>query len=172
MTVQDARSWQRGVLLHSYLRRGRGLILMGPVGTGKSSIAACIARDALQIGRGDEVPVLHLGQPTVRWEYVPTMLDNLEKGDRIAVEERQYRPSLLVWDDFGVDKLAPWQYGYLDRIVEWRYARRLSMVITTNVKPADLEKDVELGRMLSRWRQMCDWLVVADGGDRRRPEPA
>jgi DNA replication protein DnaC len=106
---------------------------------------------------------------TVRWEYVPTMLDELIAGKRNEVLERQEKPGLLVWDDFGVSQLADWMVPYLDKVVETRYRARRSMIVTTNIDPAIFADDPALARIMSRWRQTLKRLdVVAD--DRRRPE--
>jgi DNA replication protein DnaC len=155
---QDARDWQASVMLEPNLRRGKGLLIAGPVGTGKSSIAACIARDTLAMGK------------SARWEYVPDMLDELTDGRlRIAVEGRQIAADVLVWDDFGVGKLADWQIPLLDRVVERRYSRRKSMIITTNEQVSSIVSDPALARIVDRWKQTNKVLVI-DRASRRREE--
>jgi DNA replication protein DnaC len=163
--VPDAAEWRHTVALPAFLRRGQGLLIPGPVGTGKSSLAAVIAMEALQVPLFPGAADFH----TVRWEYVPRMLDELIGGNRIEVQTRQERPGLLVWDDFGVGQLADWMVPYLDRIVETRYRNRRSMIVTTNIDPALLAGDPALARIMSRWRQSLKRLDVV-GKDRRRPE--
>jgi len=150
-----AGEW-KGDLLRAALRRGKGLLIGGPTGTGKSSLAALIARETALAGL------------RVRWEYVPTMIDTMEfgKAERLAVEERQRTAGLVVWDDFGVDELADWQIGFIDRIVEQRYGSGRSMIITTNTPFAELKADLRLGRIMSRWRQRNLGLTI-NGEDRR-----
>lgn len=161
--VQEAREWRVATtLLPPRLRRGQGLLIAGPVGTGKSSIAALICRE-----------VLALRDPafSVRWEYFPAMLDELEtRQTRMAVQHRQVHKGLVVWDDFGVDRLAEWQIPLLDRIVERRYAANRAMIVTTNVDPALLAADVGLARITSRWRQRNGPALHVHGPDRRRRE--
>lgn len=136
---------------------GRGLMIFGSVGTGKSSVAALIAKEVLA------------GGFTARWEYVPTMVDEIgDRQSRMAAYRRQVTPSLLVWDDWGVTNLAEWQIGLLDRIVERRYSRKMPMVVTTNLTGADLRADEALQRMVDRWNQvMTGWTI--DGKSQRTP---
>jgi DNA replication protein DnaC len=154
----DYAEWKTPIILQAKIDHGRGLILPGPVGTGKSSAAACIAREVLKLPR----------RGSVRWEYFPSMLDELETREgRIRVQQRQ--AGLVVWDDVGVDKLAEWHFGFIDRIVERRYSMHQSMLITTNMDPADIAADKAWARTWSRWRQTTEPIWIT-GQDRRRPE--
>ena len=65
-----------------------------------------------------------------------------------------------------MDVLAPWQIGLLDRIVEGRYNRRLSIVWTTNMDPAILKQDEALARTVSRLKQTTRVMAIS-GPDRR-----
>lgn len=117
-------------------------MILGPVGTGKSSTAGILARAAVE------------ADLVVRWEYVPTMLDAVEdRRSRREVFDRQRSADLLVWDDFGVGGLTEWQVGLIDRVVEHRYSRLKSMIVTTNVSLELLRTDPLLARFIDRWRQ-------------------
>lgn len=122
---------------------GRGLILLGPVGTGKSSAAALACTDAVSRGRN------------VLWQYVPDLIDELtqKSAQRAAVVNRAARADLLVWDDFGVRDMADWELGYLDQIVERRYREFRPMIVTSNLLVEDLVTDTRLGRITDRWRE-------------------
>ena len=97
--------------------RGEGLLLLGPVGTGKSSSAALICAAAVH------------ARLTVRWFYVPDLVPLLADRDTVAHNMRLCtQADLLVWDDFGVEGLRDWQIGLLDRVVEARYRRDRPMV--------------------------------------------
>jgi hypothetical protein len=121
---------------------GHGLIIVGPVGTGKSSAAALCAREAARIER------------TVLWHYVPDLLDSLANvRARPELVRRLSHVDLLILDDLGVRDVADWEVGYLDQIVHNRYEQRKPMVITTNIDLADLKKDQRFERMADRWRE-------------------
>lgn len=137
---------------------GRGLILLGPVGTGKSSAAALLCRQAVTAGRG------------VLWQYVPDLIDALsdKPAKRAEVVHRAGTVDLLVWDDFGVRDMADWELGYLDQIVERRYRDFRPMVVTSNLTTQDLATDVRLQRITDRWRERtaCDKIILS--GDSQR----
>lgn len=137
---------------------GHGLLIMGPVGTGKSSAAALACRSAVEAGR------------SVVWAYVPEMISQMALGARERAEEirLQSRTDLLVWDDFGVTDVADWEIGYLDQIVEARYRNRKPMIVTTNWKAEDLARETRMSRLVDRWRQQtCSSAVVLAGQSMR-----
>lgn len=124
------------------IKDGKGLVIMGPLGTGKSSVAGLVVRQALMVGA------------TCRWSYLPDLLGALDdKFKREQIIKLEVAPDLLVWDDFNVARMSEWQVGYLDRITENRYRQHKAMIITTNATPEGLRSFVEGSRMIDRWRQ-------------------
>jgi len=122
---------------------GRGVLILGPVGTGKSSAAALLCRATVEAGR------------SVVWQYVPDLVDQLmdKAMKRQEIIARASNVDLLVWDDFGVRDMADWELGYLDQIVERRYREFRPMVVTSNLSSQDLVGDSRLDRIVDRWRQ-------------------
>jgi DNA replication protein DnaC len=115
------------------------LLLQGPVGCGKTHLAAAIANFAVSLG----VPTLFL--------TVPDLLDTLRftyDDPEATFESRfeQIRGSvLLVLDDFGTQNATAWAQEKLFQILNYRYINRLPTVITTNLELVEIE-----GRMRSR----------------------
>lgn len=137
---------------------GHGLMVLGPTGTGKSSSAALVCREAVKAGR------------TVRWTYVPDLVDRMSEGPKQRLHEirMQGAVDLLVWDDFGVRDLADWEVGYLDQIVENRYRSYRPMVVTTNWTTQDLRADQRMARLVDRWRERtCSQMAVLTGESMR-----
>jgi DNA replication protein DnaC len=156
----DERTRRRSDTGRSNLRvRGHGLMLVGGVGTGKSSAAALCCEEVAKLGK------------TVVWSYVPDLVDLLSQSSakRLDTVTRQSYADLVVWDDFGVRDLADWEIGFLDQIVENRYRRLKPMVVTTNWTVADLRADTRLGRLVDRWgERTASQLVALKGASQRR----
>lgn len=157
------REWSLTVAERAYRRAdaqprdgrfaGRGLMLLGPVGTGKSSAAALLCREAVTVGKN------------CLWQYVPDLIDDLsdKAAKRSEVVRRAGSADLLVWDDFGVRNMADWELGFLDQIVERRYRDFRPMIITTNLTTNDFLSDPRLQRITDRWRERtaCDKVVLS-----------
>lgn len=131
------------------IRTGRGLIILGPLGTGKSSTAGLIARHAIMAGA------------VVRWSYVPDLLGELgDINKREHIVQQQTRADLLIWDDFNAQKISAFHMGFLDRITENRYRNRRAMIVTTNLSVAGLRNFEDGARMIDRWRQRCELVGI------------
>lgn len=137
---------------------GHGMLILGPIGTGKSSAAGLCSMEAMRLGK------------SVRWSYVPDLVDRLMSSPRERREEIQHQSivDLLVWDDVGVRDMAEWEIGYLDQIVEARYKKRKPMIVTSNWAASDLRGDPRLARMVDRWRERVCSNVVILGGESMR----
>lgn len=123
------------------IERGEGLLLLGSVGTGKSSSAGLVCQEAIRRDIG------------LRWWYVPDLIPALaDRTHGEYVYRKCVETPLLVWDDFGVQGLRDWQLGLLDRVVEGRYRRDRPMIVTTNLTRQALQ-DPSLARMNDRWSE-------------------
>lgn len=115
-------------LCQAYAANPQGwLLLQGAYGSGKTHLAYAIASKALADGRA------------VFAATAPDMLDVLRAGynDTSGEFDRRFATmrdaELLVIDDLGTESATPWATEKLYQIVNWRYSRRLPMVVTTNV---------------------------------------
>ena len=80
--------------------------------------------------------------------------------------ERLATVDLLHLDDLGAEKRTEWVLEQLYAVVNERYERQRSLIVTTNVEPHDLEK--QLGaRVVSRLVEMCGDPVTLFDDDRR-----
>lgn len=109
------------------LSTGKGLILRGPAGTGKTSLGVCLLKEALAIGKG----CLMLS--------MPNLLDNmltLSKGDSVAFmsyEQKLRNIPLLLLDDFGAEySKSEWVAAKVESIIIDRYNRMRPIILTTN----------------------------------------
>lgn len=137
-----------------YARRPeRWLVMVGPVGAGKTHLAAAIANAAL--ARGQQV----------LFSVVPDLLDHLRatfgpssETDYDARFELVRTVELLVLDDLGTENATPWAREKLYQLINHRYNTRLPTVVTSNRPECAID-----ARIRSRMADMLyrdQWLVV------------
>jgi DNA replication protein DnaC len=141
------------------LDAGRGLWFMGPVGTGKTTLAMLVSKAALSAGR------------SVAIYSLPRLLNEIRdthRAERSHVEllDRLISVDLLHIDDVGAERTTDWVLEELYSIVNGRYEDERSIVITTNIDDRDRLCEQISERTVSRLTEMCDELPLG-GHDRR-----
>lgn len=113
------------------------LLLMGRYGSGKTHLAAAIARHRQQYG--DQVMFL----------TVPDLLDYLRvtysPGSATSFDQRFQavrNVSLLVLDDLGTENATSWAKEKLFQVLDYRYIARLPTVITTSKEVEQLDERI------------------------------
>jgi DNA replication protein DnaC len=145
--------------IDEHLGAGRGLWFMGPVGTGKTTLAMLVAKAALATGR------------SVAIYSLPRLLNeirDIHRADRSHVDllDRLTAVDLLHIDDVGAERTTDWVLEELYSIVNSRYEDERSMVITTNIEDHTALCEQITERTVSRLTEMCEQLPLA-GEDRR-----
>jgi DNA replication protein DnaC len=140
------------------LDAGRGLWFMGPVGTGKTTLAMLVSNAALKAGRSVAIYSLP--------DLLRKIRQTFDDGSHEDLFDRLTSVHLLHIDDIGAEQTTPWVLEELYSIVNARYEDELSMVITTNIldRAALCEQVTE--RTVSRLTEMCDEVPLL-GHDRR-----
>jgi DNA replication protein DnaC len=135
--VSEVRSYVRN--LGTRLEEGRGMWLVGDVGTGKTTLAMIVSAAALDAGH------------TVAIYSLPRLLNLIR--DEIGTEnslldllDRLSEVDLLHIDDLGAQHTTPWRLEQLYSIVDARYQAGRPMIATTNLMPEDLAK--QMGRQI------------------------
>jgi DNA replication protein DnaC len=141
------------------LDSGRGLWFMGPVGTGKTTLAMLVSKAALKAGR------------SVAIYSLPRLLNEIRdthRAERSHVEllDRLTAVDLLHVDDVGAERTTDWVLEELYSIVNARYEDERSMVVTTNILDREALCEQITERTVSRLTEMCDELPLL-GHDRR-----
>ncbi len=141
------------------LDAGRGLWFMGPVGTGKTTLAMLVSKGALGAGR------------SVAIYSLPRLLNEIRethRADRSHVDllDRLTAVDLLHIDDVGAERTTDWVLEELYSIVNARYEDQRSVVITTNILDREQLCEQITERTVSRLTEMCDELPLL-GHDRR-----
>jgi DNA replication protein DnaC len=141
------------------LDAGRGLWFMGPVGTGKTTLAMLVSKAALRAGR------------SVAIYSLPRLLNEIRdthRAERSHVEllDRLTAVDLLHIDDVGAERTTDWVLEELYSIVNGRYEDQRSIVLTTNILDREALCEQISDRTVSRLTEMCDELPLL-GHDRR-----
>ena len=141
------------------LQAGRGLWFMGPVGTGKTTLAMLVSKAALETGR------------SVAIYSLPRLLNEIRDTHRaershIDLLDRLTAVDLLHVDDVGAERKNEWVLEELYSIVNSRYEEQRSIVITTNIDDHDALCEQIGARTVSRLTEMCQEMLLS-GEDRR-----
>ena len=143
-----------------YKKKGVGMILKGPVGTGKTSLAVAVLQEVIKTcGGGMFIPMASL-------------LDKLltmSKGDRdeyMRFENRVRSTPLLVLDDLGTEYENNWVRTKVDAIITERCNRLLPIIITTNLKAEEIMSTYQ-DRVYDRLKG-CSLIVNFSGTSMRK----
>jgi DNA replication protein DnaC len=142
------------------LGEGRGLWIVGDVGTGKTTLAMLVSKEALDAGRS--VAIYSLPR------LLNLLRESLESpGGLIDLLDRLAAVDLLHIDDLGAENQTDWVLEQLYSIVNARYESERAIVTTSNLMPDDLSD--RLGaRTVSRLVEICGEPIPLFGTDRRR----
>ncbi len=142
---------------------GKGIILAGTPGTGKTHLATAILN--VRVQKGQEAIFC----------TVPELLSDIRrtfgsKNETSELMELVKTADLLILDDLGVEKVTDWVLEELFIIINSRLNNEKQTIFTTNyVTPSTLI--AKMGgiagqRIVSRIKEMCDWVKV-EGEDYR-----
>ncbi len=190
--VATVRGYVRN--LNARIEEGRGMWLVGDVGTGKTTLAMIVSSAALEAGRSVAIYSLPRLLNLIRDE-VGTDNSLLDLLDRLSCVD------LLHIDDLGAQHTTPWRLEQLYSIVDARYQAGRAILATTNLWPDQLAEQMgqrtmttvsEMGsgettqerrvvsddasevvgkRIVSRLIEMCGDPLPLYGEDKRRELP-
>jgi DNA replication protein DnaC len=155
--VSVVRGYVRNV--NTRLDEGRGMWLVGDVGTGKTTLAMIVSKAALDAGR------------TVAIYSLPRLLSLIRNaieadGGMVGFLERLTAVDLLHIDDLGAENTTDWVLEQLYSIINTRYEDERAMVVTTNLKLKELRE--QFGeRTVSRLLAICGEPLPLFGEDKR-----
>ena len=142
-----------------FRKEGKGLLLYGTVGTGKTYFAACIANALID------------KEISVCMTNFTKILNQLQSKD---VNKQAYIDSfnsytLLIIDDLGAERSTDFAQEQVFNVIDSRYRSGLPFIVTTNLTAEELKKpqEVKYSRIYDRILERCHPVKV-EGASRRR----
>lgn len=140
-------------------KHGKGLLFHGPVGTGKTFLAACIANELINQGR----PCL-----VTNFARITNTLQGMFDGKQRYLDGLN-RLDLLVIDDLSAERDTSYMNEMIFNIIDSRYRSGKPLIITTNLSKEELinQPNTDKQRIYSRLVEMC-FPVEVKNVDRRK----
>jgi DNA replication protein DnaC len=155
-------------LVHDYPAVERGLLFAGPVGVGKTHLAAAILRGLAEKG----IPGLFCEYGSLLRE-IQDSYNSFSLTSQMSVLVPVYEAEVLVLDELGASKPTEWVLDTMTQIVGRRYNDKQLTIFTTNYtdecrSPAGETLQDRVGaRLRSRLYEMCSTVLI-EGEDYRR----
>lgn len=138
---------------------GKGILLYGEVGRGKSFLACCVGNALIERG----IPVLMTDFERIERESSKNYNERQEYFDALN------RFPLLIIDDLGVERNTTYMNSVVYTVIDNRVKAGLPIIVTTNLTAEELKNPAEIAnmRIYSRLLGACLPIEVK-GHDRRR----
>jgi DNA replication protein DnaC len=143
----------------TFQKEGKGLLLFGSVGTGKTFLAACAANALIDKG----IPCL-----VTNFARIANEVQGMFEGKQEYYDNLNRFP-LLVIDDLSAERKTEYMQEIVFNVIDSRYRANLPLIVTTNLTREELlhPSDIAYQRIFSRLFEMCTPIEVS-GVDRRQ----
>ena len=147
--------------LPAHLAAGEGLVLRGPVGTLKTTLAVAVLQYSLQLGQ------------RAMFLTMPSLIDSIfsakavSSEDWLRFESRLRQVPLLVLDDLGAEWGSSYVTSKIDAIFAERYNRKRSTIVTTNLAGQAMQSRYP-DRIIDRLRETAKIITFNTAASLRR----
>lgn len=161
-TVRDmaARAYTYAMHLKENAAAGKGLLFFGEVGRMKTTLAVCVAKEAIKKGMG----VYFISMPELL-DMMISMSRNRDSTELQKFEKKIKNVTILILDDFGAEYPKDWVLNKVDAIITHRYNNLKPVIITTNMLPNEI-KERYVQRVYDRLRSTSQ--ILGTYGDSLR----
>ena len=151
---------------------GKGMLLLGPVGTGKTSAMVILLKDILGkfghiLSSGPEFRILKPDFDILFTNSNKIYNSIFRKDYDFGARCRKAR--VLMIDDFGREYYHDFPFSEFEDLVEHRYANQLCTFVTSNLTPDELKSNDTYQRVVDRWRE-CNDIVQISGLSMRKQQ--
>jgi DNA replication protein DnaC len=157
--VREVRKYCRR--LDDNLKDGRGLYFFGAIGSGKTSLAMCVAKEVLRERRSLAI----FSGPELLARISATYEDRAQHT-YLGLLHLLGSVDFLVLEDLAVAKQNEWRLEQLYAVVNRRYEDRRPLLITADVGNPEALGDHIGHRTASRILEMCEPMPFLDGDHR------
>jgi DNA replication protein DnaC len=139
--------------MHNFMESGRGILVAGSVGTGKTKSMCYLLRQA----------IIKFGSP-VLFQSSDMMSKKLSEFRDNSAELSSYVSSLatrkvLLLDDLGESEVSEWRKKHVSHIINERYYNSRPTFFTTMKTMSELEEIIG-EHLMSRICQMCSGFLI------------
>lgn len=141
-------------------KNGKGLLLYGDVGTGKTFAAACVVN-----------ALVDQGYPCVMTTFseISNRLSSIWEGKQEFINDLS-EFSLIAFDDLGTQRDTEYMNETVATVIDMLYRENVPMIVTSNLSPQEIAKetDVQKKRIYDRLLEKCYPIKVTGQSQRKQ----